>query len=139
MKGLPWLQEGCGNSVWDDYAPGILDATLNTTYFENSNFTMEVLQENTVSFRYKFKDFQGTTEVFAPWEALLETRCQRFNTTSSVDLPLLSLNTTTYPPMGGDYRWISRHDNSSREKPTQLCKSSAFNYIRSDNLLLVIL
>jgi len=98
---------------------------MNIKFFASTNFTMEVLQGSTVSFRYKFKDFRGTTAVFAPWEALLETRCQSLNTTMKVDIPLYTINTTEFPGFEGDFRWIHRLDDRPREEPTQLCKSSA--------------
>ena len=124
MNGLPWLLEGVGTDVWDYKTHlEILNDTMGITYFENANFTMKVLYGNTVSFRYKFRGFQGEAAVFAPWEALLETRCQRLNTTLDVEISLTS-NTTEYQGKDGELRWINvdRRDARPREEPIQLCE-----------------
>ncbi|KAF8423514.1 hypothetical protein EV426DRAFT_717345 [Tirmania nivea] len=121
VMGLPWLLEGAGNSAWD-YNDNLemLDATMDISYFENDNFTMKVLDGNTVSFQYKFQDFRGTTAVFAGWEALLETSCRRLDTTLNVSIPLHTINTDEYPRIGGDFRWIHRLHSGPRERPVQM-------------------
>ena len=42
------------------------------SYFANPYCTMEVSDENTLTLRYRFKDFRGTIEVPAGWDARLE-------------------------------------------------------------------
>ena len=76
VKGLPWLLEGVGNSTWNyTTRPHIMNDTMDIKYFENHDLTMDV-DGNMVSFRYKFRDFQGINIVLAPWEAILKIRCQ---------------------------------------------------------------
>lgn len=67
---------------------------------------MEFPDSNTVSLKYKFREFRGTVANFSLWEALIETRCQEFELASGV--PLQSLNTTKHPfsPISGS-RWIT--------------------------------
>jgi len=134
VKGLPWLQEGVGNSAWNYTSrPEILNETMEIKYFANPNFTM-ALHGNTVSFWYKFRDFRGATAVFAPWEALLETRCQTFNATLNVDIPL-TCNTKDFQLTPGDLRWIHRVDEGPGEKLIQLCKSSTDGTLRFNNII----
>ena len=120
VKGLPWLLEGVGNSTWN--YPNRLNDTMDIKYFANDNLTMNV-DGNTVSFRYKFRDFQGEDIPPAPWEAVLKTRCQILKSTLNVDTPLTS-NTTIkdFELKKGNLRWINRIYDGPREEPIQLCK-----------------
>lgn len=127
MKGLPWLRD---EYSWDDHGSAeTLIATMNISYFENANFTMEVLDANKLSFRYKFRDFRGTTAVFAGWEASLETSCRRLETTQNVSIPLATVNFTQYPRTELGLRWIHPKSRRPRKGTIQLCKSGPDNRI----------
>ena len=140
MKGLPWLWDE-DEYAWDDHgSPEILIATMNISYFESTNFTMQVLDANKVSFRYKFKDFRGATAVFAGWEALLETSCRRLETTQNIAIPLATINITRYPRTEGSLRWIHPKSRRPRKGIIQLCESrtcnrTCLNVLESDKVL----
>ena len=123
VKGLPWLLEGVGNSSWNyPTRPDILNGTMDIKYFANDNLTMNV-DGNTVSFRYKFRDFQGENIVPAPWEAVLKARCQILKSTLNVDTPLTSnTNIKDFELKKGNLRWINRLQEGAREEPIQVCK-----------------
>ena len=111
---------------------------MNISHFSNANLTMEVLDGNTVSFRYKFQDFRGINATPAGWEALLKTSCQRFESVDMV-IPLATSNFTKYPVFYHmRYRWIySEHagrlsnDFSTqipRNETVQMCKPGTSNF-----------
>ena len=102
-------------------------------YFANPNLTME-LHGTTASYRYKFQDFRGGDAVPSPWEALIETRCQTWNTSLNVGIPH-STNTKDFNLIPGDLRWINRVDDGPREKTVQLCKSSTDDCPRFNNII----
>ncbi|KAF8423525.1 hypothetical protein EV426DRAFT_601855 [Tirmania nivea] len=107
-KGVPWLED---DSAWDVAAKANNDkdnqraivTMMDISYFANDNLTMNVLDGNKVSFRYKFKDFRGTTSVSSGWEAVLETSCRSLKGTEQ--LPKTT-NFTKFPPVKLSYRWI---------------------------------
>ncbi|KAF8423516.1 hypothetical protein EV426DRAFT_700129 [Tirmania nivea] len=125
VKGLPWLQDeylGTRTEYAWNYRGSheILNATMNISYFENANFTMDVWDGNKVSFRYKFKDFRGTTAVLAGWEALLETSCRSLESTQNVSIPLGTINSTLYPRTERGLRWIHPKYKGPRQGIIQL-------------------
>ena len=135
MKGLPWLLEGVGNNSWP-YSPGVLGDNMGIEYFPNDNFTMNV-DGNTVSFRYKFRDFRGENREFAPWEALLKTSCQTWKGTWNASLLPFTSDTSVkdFELKQGNLRWISRLDDKPREEPFMLCKSSTGSCPRCNKII----
>ena len=132
-------------TVGDIYiAENISYITENVSYFAKPDFPIQVLDRNKVSFRYKFKDFHGTTTVFAGWEARLETTCQHV-TLDSVPLKTLNIIQSEevfqwiYPfdlilngSTGLEYSNISQ-DSSVRNGTIQICKSGTSNYTLVNN------
>ena len=110
QKGPPWFAERPTADLWP-----YLNNTEATSFamdirnIETANLTLEVSGDNTVSFKYKFRDFLGETMVFAksPPPTLLETRCQEFEASQEADIPLLTSNFTEYFKDIYVYRWIS--------------------------------
>ncbi|KAF8423515.1 hypothetical protein EV426DRAFT_115312 [Tirmania nivea] len=106
VKGLPWLEY---ESDWDvavnktKHNQTAIMTMMNISYFENNNLSMDVLDGNKVSFRYKFKDFKGNQTVVSGWEAVLETSCRSLKGTEH--LPKTT-NFTEYPRVKSSYRWI---------------------------------
>ena len=137
MKGLPWFFPRTdyyylNTSTTITYA-------MNISHFSNGNLTMEVLDGNKVSFRYKFQDFKGVAATPAGWEALLKTSCQRFDSAGDMVIPIATSNFTTYPGFNGSsYRWIyseplGRLSNDfstqiPRNETVQMCEPGASNF-----------
>jgi len=67
---------------------------MNISSFANDNLYMVHSGGDTVSFRYKFRDFKGETPVFTGWEAVLETHCQEFRIPHDMIIPLRTGNLT---------------------------------------------
>ena len=140
MEGLPWpdLFRIDDINPYTNYSGDI-------SYFAKPNFPIQVLDGNKVSFRYKFKDFYGTTTVFAGWEARIETTCQSVTRDS---VPLITPGRLT--GSGNLYQWIYpsaqilngstgleysdvSQVSSVRNGTIQICKSDAGNYTLVNN------
>lgn len=105
-KGLPWFVERTNSSLPYLNSPEATSFAMNISHFSNDNLTMEVLGDNTVSFKYRFQEYQGDTRGFSSAQpALLETSCQEFS--QDVGNILTTSNTTLYVKYGS-YRWISQ-------------------------------
>ena len=106
-KGLPWLLSRLNRTSPYLGNPQVTAFAMNISHFSNANLTMEVLDGNVVSFRYKFWDFQGTVAVPAGTEAYVQTYCREVNITSRDGvIPATLSNSTDYPIAGDAYRWI---------------------------------
>lgn len=65
--GLPWLIPGTGQPYLNNTE--ITSYLMDILRFSFGNLTIEVLDDNTVLFTYKFQDFQGETAVPSELEA----------------------------------------------------------------------
>ena len=72
-KGLPWFLPRNNSHLLYNESKDISRAT-DIWQFSNVHLAMSV-SDGTVSFRYKFRDFQGATTVTTESEALVETHC----------------------------------------------------------------
>ena len=96
-KGLPWLfPRSLANLPYLNDTRATSYA-MNILHFSSDNLTMMELRDNTVSFTYKFQDFQGTTPVPTKQQALLKTHCQALDTVEDQQTPGLQVN--VFPDM----------------------------------------
>ncbi|RPB29215.1 hypothetical protein L211DRAFT_864775 [Terfezia boudieri ATCC MYA-4762] len=110
IKGLPWFFPRFSNLPHAQ----IMSYAMDISHFSNENLTMEVTTGNTVSYKYKFRDFLGTAEMPAGRDALLKTSCQEFITSPNQNItsqgrliPLTTSNFKEYPlDIATNYRWI---------------------------------
>lgn len=133
QQGLPWLESHLH-----------LFPSGDISYFAKPDFNFTIIQvsdRQTISFRYKFKDFQGTNATFAGWEAHIETSCQAAETTNNDTVPISAFNFTD----PGSYRWIypldlngitEEYDSENsvlRNSTIKICKSGPGNYALFNN------
>jgi len=102
-KGLPWFLPRNFNTWPYLNHTQATSYAMNISHFSTANLSMEVSGDNTVSFRYKFREFLGTTAVLTGSEALWETRCQEFVPSQNGDIPLQATKDSGY---ASSYRWI---------------------------------